>query len=652
MKFKKQNLRIIVLSILSVLVFLIIASAIFYKPIVRFGIRCAIAKVEDRFGLKIVTSAINIHSPLHYTIIGFSVHSTTDQSTFVNMDSICVGFSAWSLLAFSPELSKLHCFQGTIQLGDVANLQQKFQKYRVTQDSLLVDKKLNFIDLSQRYLGILHHRLPKNLLINKVDIYAVYQHKRLKIDVDTFVLYQQKLQSLASFRLNDVVSKWKLEGLISDDEEGKYQCQITALQPTTATFPLLSFFTSSTLEFSDLYCEAEVTKINSSYKTISLELSTPKVKIFNAAISSEKVPINKFSLTLDLDIFPHQLQIDSTSKISINGLTLSPYLFINNEEDLQVDFKILRQQISAQKILQALPSNVFTTLDGLELSGSFLFDVTFSCQFNALDSLHFDYTFTPRNVAILSTGNSIFSRSTTLFTHPVKVRNPDGTYYYRRQFLDYRSSRFLPMEQIPRYVVSSILTREDPTFFTHKGIMKSAIQEALVVDIKKRKFTRGASTISMQWVKNIYLDNDKTICRKLEELLLVSLIEQLRWISKNRIFEMYVSLIEWAPNVYGLYDASAFYFDKTPQQLTLGESLFLALIIPSPGKFYTHFDKEGNYKPEQQERIQSTAKLMLSRNLISNAEYETLDTHIKIKVKPEEMKALPTIDEEDYTLDE
>jgi membrane peptidoglycan carboxypeptidase len=94
----------------------------------------------------------------------------------------------------------------------------------------------------------------------------------------------------------------------------------------------------------------------------------------------------------------------------------------------------------------------------------------------------------------------------------------------------------------------------------------------------------------MQLIKNVFLTREKTMARKLEEILLVYMLENNYIVSKERMFEVYLNLIEWGPNVYGIGEASRFYFQKSPAELTLNEALYLASIVPSPKGFMYKFE--------------------------------------------------------------
>ena len=93
---------------------------------------------------------------------------------------------------------------------------------------------------------------------------------------------------------------------------------------------------------------------------------------------------------------------------------------------------------------------------------------------------------------------------------------------------------------------------EDGAFFYHKGFLPDAIREALIYDLQVKRFARGGSTITMQLVKNVFLNRNKNFARKLEEALIVWLIETERLTSKERMYEVYLNIAEWGPLIYGI----------------------------------------------------------------------------------------------------
>jgi membrane peptidoglycan carboxypeptidase len=135
----------------------------------------------------------------------------------------------------------------------------------------------------------------------------------------------------------------------------------------------------------------------------------------------------------------------------------------------------------------------------------------------------------------------------------------------------------------------------------------------------------------MQLVKNAFLTRKKTIARKAEEILIVWLIENNRISSKQRMYEVYLNIIEWGPNVYGIKEASRFFFDKLPSQLNLAESLYLASIIPSPKRYQYSFDAYGNLRQRPRYYFKLISGIMRRRGLISDYDYETLYPSVNLR---------------------
>jgi membrane peptidoglycan carboxypeptidase len=192
---------------------------------------------------------------------------------------------------------------------------------------------------------------------------------------------------------------------------------------------------------------------------------------------------------------------------------------------------------------------------------------------------------------------------------------------------------------------AAVLTSEDPSFFRHKGFINEAFKQSIIQNIKTKKFKRGASTISMQLIKNVFLTREKTLSRKLEEILLVYVLENNRVVSKARMFEVYLNIIEWGPNVYGIGEASQFYFQKQPADLTLKESLFLASIIPSPKRFMYQFDDQGELRTAYSRHQERLTRLMFQRGILHTQ--DTLYQLHKIMISGPARKYIHTRDEQE-----
>ena len=196
----------------------------------------------------------------------------------------------------------------------------------------------------------------------------------------------------------------------------------------------------------------------------------------------------------------------------------------------------------------------------------------------------------------------------------------DNGAYQRPVTVGTSNPNFTPIEQISPLLRHAVLTSEDPSFYRHKGFIVEAFRQSIIKNIKTKKFARGASTISMQLVKNVFLTREKTLSRKLEEILLVYVLENSRITSKHRMFEVYLNIIEWGPNIYGIGEAAHFYFQKSPSDLNLKESMFLASIIPRPKKFMWQFTDEGELKSIYARHQERLTRLMFQRGLLTPAD--------------------------------
>jgi monofunctional biosynthetic peptidoglycan transglycosylase len=181
--------------------------------------------------------------------------------------------------------------------------------------------------------------------------------------------------------------------------------------------------------------------------------------------------------------------------------------------------------------------------------------------------------------------------STSLIDARIKEAQASGQQPKRQQ-------TWVPLAQISPNLQRAVLAGEDTNFFTHGGFDYEAIQKAWAQaqrqSAKEAKeegededwlpslpdFKRGGSTISQQLAKNLYLSSQRTLLRKGQEAALTIMIE--RTLSKRRILEIYLNVIEWGDGVYGAEAASQRYFRKPASSLSVNEAAFLSAVIPNP----------------------------------------------------------------------
>jgi hypothetical protein len=146
-----------------------------------------------------------------------------------------------------------------------------------------------------------------------------------------------------------------------------------------------------------------------------------------------------------------------------------------------------------------------------------------------------------------------------------------------------RSSDFIALADVPPLFVRTLLLGEDSGFYGHSGLDLSEVPAAILTNWARGGAARGASTISQQLAKNLFLSRDKQMGRKLQELSLALLLESR--LGKERILEIYLNIIEWGPDLYGLRPAARHYFDEDPRELTPAQMALLVALIPGPVKY-------------------------------------------------------------------
>jgi monofunctional biosynthetic peptidoglycan transglycosylase len=143
-----------------------------------------------------------------------------------------------------------------------------------------------------------------------------------------------------------------------------------------------------------------------------------------------------------------------------------------------------------------------------------------------------------------------------------------------------RALVWVPLQRVSRNLIRAVLASEDQRFFGHDGVDWEAIQKSLDEDRKKGRFVRGGSTLTQQLAKNLFFSTRKTPTRKLRELVAARWLEQ--DLSKRRILELYLNLIEWGDGIYGCEAAARAWFGKSAADLNEDEAAGLAGMIPNP----------------------------------------------------------------------
>ena len=182
------------------------------------------------------------------------------------------------------------------------------------------------------------------------------------------------------------------------------------------------------------------------------------------------------------------------------------------------------------------------------------------------------------------------------------------------------------LEAIDSILVHAVLTNEDGGFYRHSGFNPDAVRGAIADNIRAGAYRRGAGTITMQLARNLYLGHERTLSRKAQEVVLAWILEHLTYVSKRRLLEIYLNVIEWGPGVHGADEAARYYFGRDASRLTVAQALFLATVLPAPTKWRYRFDPEGALRPFERAQMHFIGRAMAKKGWLDESDLPPADS--------------------------
>ncbi len=390
--------------------------------------------------------------------------------------------------------------------------------------------------------------------------------------------------------------------------------------------PLLGYKLGLNVMFDTLNLRITAKKLHRNDIEISLTSSVKSLDLFSSRLSDQNVKVRQGGFKLDITINPDFYLIDSTSTIDLNGMKANIYLKYNPSDERKLTFNVKTGTIQSQQLFDALPEGLFSNLKGIKTNGTIDFCLDFNVKLDKPDSIYLTPNLTTKCFSIAQYGSRNFSALNDTFSHDIY----DEGQFIKTIHLGNRNKNFKSFNQISPVIIDAIVTSEDGGFFNNSGFDIDAFKYAVSENLKQNRFARGGSTITMQLIKNLYLNKNKNLFRKAEEYLIVWLIGSQGIVSKERMLEIYLNIIEWGPNVYGVNEACYYYFNKDPKNVTLDEAIYLASVIPRPKKFKYLFEKDGNLKSFMEADFNFVAEKMLQRGMISEEQFKSLFYNVKL----------------------
>ena len=611
MRTGKQKIILFAKIVVVIFTLLIVAFFVFRNALLQQTIAKISFKIESDYN-----SNFSIKEASFVGLSGVNMSEITlvpkNADTLFKIQKLKTSVNFWHLLTGDIQLGTLEIKNGFVQLvkkGKVQNF-EAFLKKDSTQTT--TDKKRDYAQFAYSIISKALNLVPTDMSLENLSFRLNDNGKKATIDFQKLQLVNKQLETSIRVQTNTFTQRWRINGY-ADPRNKKADIRFFNIDTGAIKVPYLderfnlkSSFDSIRLNIQNIDRDGDEFHIDGFTSIANLKINHPKIASKDVVIKNARFDY-RFLLGSDF------ISIDSSSTVQFNKIKFHPYLAYETEEDTIYKLKVAIPKMKAQDFISSLPDGLFTHFQGMEAKGNFDYNLNFIFNKNKPNQLVFDSKLNKENLKITKYGEANLNKLNGEFVYRAIIKNV----LQRPILVGLANPNYTPLDQISPYLRKCVLTTEDPSFFSHHGFISEAFKQSIIKNIKTKKFSRGASTISMQLIKNVFLTREKTLSRKLEEILLVYILENNRIASKERMLEVYFNIIEWGPNVYGIGEASQFYFQKTPSELSLNECLYLARIIPSPRKFMYQFNDQGMLKDFATKQESFLTNIMFRRGLLS-----------------------------------
>ncbi|MCL2326469.1 MAG: transglycosylase domain-containing protein [Proteobacteria bacterium] len=416
--------------------------------------------------------------------------------------------------------------------------------------------------------------------LNVVHGESVYDFKAISLSSASFLESDRRLK--LDFKIRDSYAKFDL----SFDAEQSFPSLRLQMDNVSATdFLHLVNLPIPDKTSGEFFGRLEVS-IDEEKLNVEGNIRFDNFSLFHAKISPNLIEGIQVGAELSLRyVFAEDTLIIAPMSFSSGPVTISGHVRVAAlRTQPTIDFEISAPNTQCADIPKAIPKGLLPTITDLAMGGT---------QFSPSLKGRIPWK-NPLSLSLSETGftNDCFPTSVYPYT-PEDLNSPtytfttDYTYFVDAITVGPGTREYLPLDRIPPYVQAAMFLTEDKRFYDHGPLRLSFIERAMRLNLNLRRYVYGGSTISQQLVKNLFLDRRKNLARKLEEAFVTWRMEMV--VPKSRIFELYLNVIEFGPDVYGVVQGAKFYFAKSPEELTPLEAAYLASLKVAPsrgGRFY------------------------------------------------------------------
>lgn len=606
-----KYIRIAVIVAVSLIVVLLIGGSVAYskrEAILQHEIAKAKATIKSKYHLDLQIGSA------HFT--GFTTVTCTDitivpenRDSLLNIKHFDVSIKLFPLLFGNIKLANVDLLNGHLNLTDIKGVKNFDFLFKKKADSTQTHTKVDLSELSNNLIKQVLYKIPDNLLVNNFLVSFKNDSTQIKLLTTTAKIDEGDLTS--TIKLNDTVATWHFSGTMHPSER---QIDVKLYADNgKVEIPFIGKRFNAKVNFDNVTIRLNNVKHSGGETQIETYCSTHNLLINQPGLAANDIVVPDGSIEANFYIGSNYVSLDSSSVIHLKKLSAHPFIKYTLNPVKIYELKVSTGWQNAQDLFDSFPNGMFESLSGIKVAGKLNYSANFYLNKDKPDSLQVDSRMDKdADFKIIAYGKTDLGKLNKPFVYtPYEKDKPMPSHMIGPSNPDYT-----PLENISPYLRNAVMTAEDPTFYKNHGFVEKAIRQSIITDIKKHQFKRGGSTISMQLVKNSFLTRKKTLSRKIEEILIVWLIENNSIMTKDRILEVYFNIIEWGPGIYGIAEASRYYFNKTPAELELGESIFLASIVPRPKAGLYAFLPDGSLRPGLENYFNSLGRMMMGKGLV------------------------------------
>ena len=591
MQISKKQYKIIRIVSISLLGLLFIGSIIAFtkrEALLNTAIKKAINKADKEYDLilKIENAGFVGLSTVSFKNITVVPRGKDSLARIINFR---VGVKLFPLLLGDIKLSEIKLDRGFINLvkrDSLSNFDFLFRKKKEVAEE---KTEMDLGRLANNLINQLLYKIPDDMDIRDFEI-------KFKDDSGSVSLFTRSAtidggDVNSTILVNGNESVWHVKGTV---DPGDKQLDLKLFADNKKVeLPYLEKRFGLKLNFDTAMTEMRGVNRSGSQLEVNGSWRVKNMLVNHRRIAGNDIIVPDASLDADMVFGKNFIAIDSTSTIHLKNIQLHPFIKYTVGPSKIYELKLHTEELDAHELINSFPKGLFESLEGIQVTGKLQYDLNFYLDSQNPDSVIFNSKLKNEGFKVLKWGKTNLQKINSAFVYtPYEYGKP-----MRDIIIGPENPNFVPIDQISPDLKNALLTAEDPSFYSHKGFVEASIRSSIITNFKAGAFKRGGSTISMQLAKNVYLNRQKTLARKIEEILIVWIMENGKLSSKQRMFETYLNLIEWGSNVYGIGEASRYYFDKHPSELDLGEGIFLASIVPRPKSGLYRFEGDGSLRP-------------------------------------------------------